>query len=163
MRNKFIFFLLLISVNASTQGVEKFMKLQRVFAIDTSFLADKPTLTTATPPVFQIKVPANKIWIVKNIHYTTNDYLTSIGHSTSDYSLSIFINNAMLIAKARDFTSVSNPDFSTTSSKNFLYNLEPIIISEEKVLKFFTRSNNSQANDKYRVSIYFSVEEYVVE
>jgi hypothetical protein len=159
MTNKlFLISLLFLTLNSKAQSGEKFMKLQRVFSIDTSFLANRPLTGTGLTLVYQQNIPANKLWIVKNINFTTNGSTSFENNNfgSNGYDLSIAINNTPIII-------TGGGGGLYLKLRELLIKPEPLIISSEKNLQFYTETVFSGLPVKYRVHIYFSVEEYIVE
>lgn len=135
------------------------MKLQRVFSIDSSALFLAPNSNNEI--IFKETVPLNRIWVVKNINYTTTG-TTNFENSyfpTSRILLTIAINNTPLISQKTTSINLSVGDYGSTLING------PLIISGGKELKFlisYIRQIDSNV-EKYRAHIYFSIEEYIVE
>lgn len=160
MKKYVLIFIVLISFSAFSQSSEKFMKLQRVFSVDSSFLVNRPTISGALVLVYQQRIPTNKLWIVKNINFSTNgnSNFQNNNYSTIDYDLSIAINNTPILVLESGTPNLRLYGSSSISKQ------EPLLISSDKDLQFYSKWKYSSGGpEKYKVHIFYSVEEYIVE
>ena len=132
MKYLFIVLLFLSKINAFSQTGEKFMKLQRIISFDTS----AKITNTGIAKLFHSKtVPANTIWILKNVNYTSaglSEYATGTGIS-SNIQLGVTVNTSPLFSQR----AISN-EYGT------FYANGPIIITSSKKLTFLYHYPDTQ-------------------
>ncbi len=150
MKYLFIVLLFLSKINAFSQTGEKFMKLQRIISFDTS----AKITNTGIAKLFHSKtVPANTIWILKNVNYTSaglSEYATGTGIS-SNIQLGVTVNTSPLFSQR----AISN-EYGT------FYANGPIIITSSKKLTFLYHYPDTQGPE-VKLHLYYTFEEYIIE
>jgi len=161
MKYLFIVLLFLSKINAFSQTEEKFMKLQRIFSFDTS----AKVTNTAIAKLFHSKtVPANTIWILKNVNYTSgglSEYATGTGVSYN-MTLGVTVNTSPLFSQRALSNSTTQGAVTAAEPTGAFYATGPIIITSSKKLTFLYNYPDSQGPE-IKLHLYYTVEEYIID